>query len=136
MQPVAAKKPIVQFASGARSRPGIVFSVFCIWAFVFLCRPQDTFPVLATVRPGLATSVLMMLTVIFHLRELQRNPLFADSQVKLYAALVVLMIAGIPTSLYARLSFAMVFTDYVNVVPFFSYFSNWWTLLKKFSGSC
>ena len=48
--------------------------------------------------------------------------MFADSQVKLYAALVVLMIAGIPTSLYARLSFAMVFTDYINVVLFFFLF--------------
>jgi O-antigen ligase len=118
MQPVTAKKPIVQFASSARGKPGIVFSVFCIWTFVFLCRPQDIFPVLAVVRPALATSVLMVLTALFHLEELQRNRFFTETQVKLYAALVVLMVAGIPTSLYAGRSFEVVFTSYINVVLF------------------
>jgi O-antigen ligase len=65
----------------------------------------------------------MMLTVFFHLRELQQgNPLFSEGQVKLYAALVAIMIAGIPTSHYAGLSLTIVFTDYINIALFFFLF--------------
>ena len=118
MQPVAAKKSIVRLTSGARRRPGVVFSVFCIWTFVILCRPQDIFPVLATLRPALLTTALMMVTVFLNAREMQRNTLFSEVQLKLFAALAGIMIAGIPFSLYVGVSFRTVFTEYINVIFF------------------
>jgi O-antigen ligase len=91
--------------------------------FIFLCRPQDLFPALAALRPALLMSVLMMTMVFFRFRELsQEYPLFGEGQVKLYTALVALMVAGIPTSIYPGRSFEALFTNYITAIIFFFIF--------------
>jgi O-antigen ligase len=48
--------------------------------------------------------------------------LFEEQQVQLYTALILVMIMGIPFSLYRGLSFKIIFTEYINVILFFFIF--------------
>ncbi len=93
-----------------------VFIFFCLWTFVLLCRPQDLFPFLAPLRPALLTSVLTLVMVILNHKYLPGPPLLENSQIKKYLLLYAVMIVGIPFSLYARLSFERVITEYVVTV--------------------
>lgn len=102
----------------AKSGLSALFIMFCIWSFVLLARPQDVFPALVALRPALTTSLLMMAFFIFRFGELQSPPFFNERQLKYYTALVFTMILGIPFSLYPKLSFMVVFTEYIIVVLF------------------
>lgn len=99
-------------------KSSFVFIVFSLWTFVLLCRPQDLFPVLAPLRPALATSVL---TLVVFLASYKYSPgpfLLQNSHIKKYLLLYAVMIAGIPFSLYARISFEIVITEYIVAVLF------------------
>lgn len=101
---------------------GFVFFLFCLWAFVVLCRPQDIFPILAPLRPALTMAVLTLGIVFIRYKDIAAPPFFRERQVKYYTALLAIMVLGIPFSLYARLSFMFVFTEYINVILFFFVF--------------
>ena len=94
------------------------FFIFCLWAFVVLCRPQDLFPVLGQFRPALAMGIVTLFFVFLRLKDLPGPALFKERQIKYFSALVLIMILGIPWSLYARLSFELIFLGYINVVLF------------------
>ena len=83
---------------------GTHFTVFCFWTFVLLCRPQDIFPAIAPLRPALLTGIFTMLLVLLRSGGSPAVPLFGEKQMRLYAALLLVMIMGIPFSLYAGLS--------------------------------
>lgn len=100
------------------SRTRIAFFVFCLWAFVLLCRPQDLFPFLANFSPALAGGILTLFLVFLQLKDLPGPRLFRERQIKCFAALVLIMILGVPFSLYARLSFEIVFTVYLTTIVF------------------
>ena len=110
-----------------------VFFLFCLWTFVLLCRPQDIFPFLSPLRPALVTGLLTLAAVAANYRELSGPRFFQERQVKLYTWLLLIMILGIPTSLYARLSFMTLFTGYINVVIFFFIFYKVVDTLEKLS---
>ncbi|MBD1399351.1 O-antigen ligase family protein [Pelovirga terrestris] len=95
-----------------------VFFLFCLWTFVLLCRPQDLFPVLAPLRPALVLSVLTVAVAIFQSKYLPGPLLSRERQIKYYLALYSVMVFGIPFSLYARLSFDRVLTEYIIIVVF------------------
>ncbi|HNU75554.1 MAG: O-Antigen ligase [Deltaproteobacteria bacterium ADurb.BinA179] len=97
---------------------GTHFTVFCFWTFVLLCRPQDIFPAIAPLRPALLTGIFTMLLVLLRSGGSPAVPLFGEKQMRLYAALLLVMIMGIPFSLYAGRSFEVIFTAYINVVLF------------------
>lgn len=99
-----------------------VFFLFCLWTFVLLCRPQDIFPFLGPLRPALVTGLITLAAVAANYRELSGPRFFQERQVKLYTWLLLIMVLGIPWSLYARLSFMTLFTGYINVVLFFFIF--------------
>ena len=99
-----------------------VFIMFCLWTFVVLCRPQDIIPTLKPLRPALVTGIMTLWVVALHIRELQCPLFFQERQVKYYTTLLLIMIIGIPTSLYARQSFMIIFTEYINVIIFFYIF--------------
>ena len=101
---------------------GILFPVFCLWLFVLLSRPQDFFPVISPLRPALVTGGLTLGMLPFCFSQLQGPLFFQERQVKYYSALLLIMVLGIPTSLYARLSFMTLFTEYINVAVFFYVF--------------
>ena len=119
-----APLPVLQENSAAPAprdepaRSGALFVTFCFWTLVLLCRPQDIFPSLEPLRPALLTGIITLFMVLVRSGDLSRTPLFSQQQLRLYAALLLVMIMGIPFSLYARLSFNMIFGGYVNVVLF------------------
>jgi O-antigen ligase len=99
-------------------RPGLLFVVFCLWAFVLLSRPQDIFSGLALLRPALTTGALVLIMIILRYSEMGKISLFKETQIKMYMALFLVMVLGIPFSLFVRKSFTAVVTEYVIVVFF------------------
>jgi O-antigen ligase len=96
--------------------------MFCLWTFVLLCRPQDIFSFLVPIRPALVTGLLILGVMVANLRNLSGPSLFQERQVKYYTLLLLIMVLGIPTSLYSRLSFMIIFTEYINTIMFFYIF--------------
>lgn len=109
-------------SSLTESVTGLVYVTFCLWTFVLLCRPQDIFPFLGPLRPALVTGLLTLGVLVANLRELRGPPLSQDRQVKNYTVLLLIMVLGIPFSLYPRFSFTTIFTEYINVVIWFFVF--------------
>jgi O-antigen ligase len=100
----------------------LVFVIFCLWTIVLLCRPQDIFPVLSPLRPALVMGILTLGAVLMHARAISGPPFPRERQVQYYAVLLIIMVFGIPFSLYSRLSFMIIFTEYINVIFFFFIF--------------
>jgi hypothetical protein len=98
-----------------------LFMVFCAWTLVLICRPQDFLLFLQPLRPALALGVLCLLTFLFTGRS-TKNGLFDNKQVRLYVALLSVMVFSILFSYYARLSFNFVFIIYSQIVLFFVFF--------------
>lgn len=102
--------------------PGFLFACFCVWAFILICRPQDIFTSLGAVRPALILGLILSLAFIL------RNPgpasprYFSNSQVKLYAALVCMMIISVPFAYYRRGAFMELFTKDISAILFFFIF--------------
>ncbi|MCJ8502097.1 O-antigen ligase family protein [Desulfatitalea alkaliphila] len=92
--------------------------IFYLWTFFLLCRPQDLFPIFAPFRPAMITSGLALTTVIAYYKYLPGQLLFQSSQLRKFLLLYVVMILGIPFSLYARVSFEIVLTEYIVAVLF------------------
>ena len=101
----------------------IIFRFFCIWSYVLLCRPQDLFLSIKSIHPALVVGLLTLGIVFVHLRELSTAPpFFQERQVKYYSTLLLIIVLGIPFSIYIRLSFMAIFTEYITVVIFFFIF--------------
>jgi O-antigen ligase len=105
-------------AVGIKGRMGSLFGVFCLWTFVLLSRPQDILPFLALLRPALVTGALLLIMMVIRFSEIGKTSLFKEPQIKMYMALFLVMVLGIPFSLYVRQSFNAVFTEYITVVLF------------------
>jgi putative inorganic carbon (hco3(-)) transporter len=104
-----------------RNKGAFLLTIFYVWTFVLLSRPQDYLTFIAAGRPGLVLGVAIL---IFLFLQFPRGVLivFYNKQGKLFLAFVCVMIAGIPFSLYPRGSFMSVFRDYWSVVLFFCAF--------------
>jgi len=100
----------------------IVYLTFCLWSLILLCRPQDYFGVLSEIRPGLVSTVIMLMVMIMYANQIQGPSFFHEKQMKYYSALLLIMIVGIPTALYARLSFNTIFTEYIVTILYFFVF--------------
>ncbi len=111
-----------RLTENGQEKMSLTFKVFCIWTFVLLCRPQDIFPSLSTLRPASLTGALTLLFYLLGPKESFGTGFFESRQVKLYSLLITVMIVGIPFSFYPRLSFMFVFTEYVTVIVFFLLF--------------
>jgi len=98
---------------------GLRFTAYSIWTFIIICRPQDILPILVKVRPALLTSIIAVVVYIICGNDKIHRVFFKQSQNKLYTMLVIVMILSIPFSLYSRLSFVSVFTQYIVVVLYF-----------------
>ena len=94
------------------------FKMVCIWSFVLLARPQDIFPVLSSLRPALLTSFLVVVFYIFNFSQLRGSSFSQERLLRYFFFLVFIMVLGIPFSLYPRLSFMIVFTQYIMVIFF------------------
>jgi len=90
----------------------MAFNALCLWSVVLLCRPQDYLVVLEPLRPNLLLTVLTVLAFLHTMQKLQGPAILAQKQLKYYLTFYLVMILSIPTSLYARLSFTTVVTEY------------------------
>ena len=90
--------------AGDSSRsPSVVITVFTVWSFIMICRPQDYLTFLDVVRPALLLG-LVAATLYFFSQRVKMRPIMADSQMKLYGWLVIVMVLSLPFSYYQRLS--------------------------------
>lgn len=112
---------------------GFVFFLFCLWAFVVLCRPQDVFPVLDPLRPALTMAILTLGMVAIRYKNFQYPFFFQERQIKHYTALLMVMVVGIPFSLYISRSFTEIFTGYINVILFVFIFYKLVSSVKRLS---
>ena len=100
---------------------GLSFLLFCVYTFVFIGRPQDYVPMLASVRPAvLFTAVTVVMTLL--LRKPSESGVFRMTETRIYLWFYAAMVAGIPLGIYARRSFDFVVTAYVMNVIFFLLF--------------
>jgi len=99
-----------------------LFALFCAWTFVLLCRPQDYFTFLVPVRPALFLGLFTFLVFFVTMPVSSHVMLFKNNQVKLYMALICIMVLSIPLALYRRAAFEFVFLGYINVILFFFIF--------------
>jgi O-antigen ligase len=109
-------------AANSPKDSGILFTLFCIWDFVLIGRPQDFFGFLSPFRPALLLA--LMITAVFVLRYshlLQEKPL-DNPQAKIFIYLFLLMIVGIPFAYHRRFAFMFVFTVYLSNVLFLFFF--------------
>jgi O-antigen ligase len=100
-----------------------LFGVFVIWTFLLLCHLQDFFPFLAQARPVLISSLIMLLLFIIRSRGHGSGLSFNNTQIKLYAALICVMVMSIPFSYNILGAFMEIFTQYIKVIIFFYIFS-------------
>lgn len=78
-------------------------TVFTVWSFIMICRPQDYLTFLDVVRPALLLGLAAAILCFFS-QHSESRPVMADSQMKLYGWLVVVMVLSLPFSYYQRLS--------------------------------
>ena len=93
--------------ASAVNKIGLAFILFGIWSFITLCRPQDYFAILAMVRPSLLFGLIALLA--FLLGTGYRKSILRAGQFRLFLALIVIMIIGIPFSYYRSASLKEVF---------------------------
>jgi len=102
----------------------VFFNFFCLWLFVLLIRPQDMFQVLKPFRPALVTGVLTLLFYFASEKKLFSSSLLKSFQMKYYIELFIIMIIGIPFSVYPRMAFNNIFLWYINTFIFVVVFFN------------
>lgn len=93
-----------------------LFIVFSIWSFITLCRPQDYLPFLAVLRPSLTFGIITFLIYLLNIRE--RQSIIQNGQFRLFICLVLVMIIGVPFSLYRSASLENVF-NYASISMIF-----------------
>lgn len=98
------------------------FLMFCLWSVILLCRPQDYLPVLAAFRPSFTATAFMLIMIIIYSKNIKGFSFANEKQVIRYILLYFVMIVGIVTSLYTRLSFEIVLTQYIITVFYFLIF--------------
>lgn len=91
-------------------------TVFGVWSFFMLCRPQDYLPFLAYLRPGLTLGLIAFCLWFFRAKKSGKE-VPADNQLKLYGYLTLVMILSIPFSLYRSSSLKGVIS-YGSVILF------------------
>lgn len=89
-------------ADGSYERGGTTFTLFCVWSFFLVCRPQDYLPLLEQAHPVLTLGIATLIAYIPH--GGQEPDRLKNRQLTLYAALFAVMAASIPFSCYAKAS--------------------------------
>ncbi len=104
------------------TKRGFLFTIFCVWAFVLLSRPQDIFTFMAPLRPALTLGIVVFFVFLLKNPGSASRTSFNNPQIKLYTALVCVMIISVPFAYYRRGAFMEIFTKYASVVLFFFIF--------------
>lgn len=106
-----------------RNEITVLFSVFCLWSFVLIGRPQDILRFLVPLRLALSFCILTMVMFLATNAALLNKIDFSNRQLKRFCFLFAVMIFSIPFAYYRRRAFMFVFTEYIsNVIFFFLFF--------------
>lgn len=107
--------------SSKKKDSNILVSLFYIWTFVLIARPQDFIEAITPLRPALSVGlVVLILFSLYYTRYKHR--LLDNQQCRLYLYLVAVMMISIPFAYYRRGAFEFVFTKYIVTVLFFFLF--------------
>lgn len=96
-----------------------MFTIFQIWMFVIIGRPQDLIRSLIPFRPALALTALMLLIIIFKFGGRLHASVLLAGEGKKYLYFYVVMLLGIPLAYHRRVAFDYVLLSYINNVLFY-----------------
>jgi len=97
---------------------GALFTIFSIWTFIVLCRPQDYLSLLGKIRPSLTLGLITLL--IYFSNSGKSEKISNDNQFRMYRYLLMVMILGVPFSYYRSASMKDVFY-YASITTMFFY---------------
>jgi O-antigen ligase len=100
----------------------MAFSLFLIWIFVLVGRPQDFVEPLAALRPALVFGLLTAGLTVLGNKKLSFSELTRLKEGKLYLLFYAVMMAGIPFAYYRREAFTYTFVNYLVNMLFFYFF--------------
>ena len=109
-------------ALAAAPKPGMPFFIFCVYTFILLGRPQDYIPALASLRLAIVFTALTSLVTMFRSGQESGSSPFRLRETKLYLSFFIVMVVGIPFSVYRRGSFEFVILVYTANVAFYFLF--------------
>lgn len=105
------------------------FSVFGIWSFVLLCRPQDYIPFLGALRPTLTLGLITLF--IYLLSTSDKEKLTDSKQFRLYVYFILMLIVSVPFSYYRSASLNSVIVYGSTTAIFFLLFYNFAKTIEK-----
>jgi O-antigen ligase len=95
------------------------FFIFRLLTFVLLGRPQDFFPILASLRMALVLTLILLALTILGYKKKTSEGIFNFKMSKKYAFFYLTMILGIPFAYFRRAAFDYVFLIYLSNMLFF-----------------
>lgn len=101
---------------------GLIYTVFCVWAYILICRPQDLLTFVNPARPGLIVFMLIVICCLLNNPFKGLLPLCKEVQVRQYLLLFLVMAVSVLFSYYRHASFNFVIFSYSQVVLFFLIF--------------
>ena len=96
-----------------------MFTIFQIWLFVIVGRPQDLIRSLVPFRPALVLTALMLLLIIFKYGGRLSAPKLLAGEGKKYLLFYIVMLMSIPLAYHRRVAFDFVVLNYVNNILFY-----------------
>ncbi len=99
-----------------RGKSSLLYSMFCVWTFFVLCRPQDYFTSLAILRPILTLGIPTLLLYIFSTKNGEK--ISRNKQFRLYRYLILALLISVPFSYYRSASLKDVFY-YASITTMF-----------------
>ena len=119
--PIDTAASVPAAAPRTEARAGFPFTVFCVYTFILMARPQDFVPALMPLRLALTFTVITgVVTLLGNVRAAQ--PLLGGRETRLFLMFFAGMLASIPLSIYRRGSFEVVVLQYASNVAFYFLF--------------
>ena len=100
----------------------MTFSLFSLWTFVLIGRPQDLFVALAALRPAFVLGALTLVFVFLGSPRAVFNSISMSPEARAYLAYFGVMIIAIPFAHHRSVAFNYIFTVYLTNVIFFVVF--------------
>jgi O-antigen ligase len=97
----------------------MTFALLSLWTFVLFGRPQDFFPALAPLRPALLLGALSAAAMLLQARSTRLADVLGVRETRQYLLFYLVLIAGIPFSLYRGHSFTFLFLTYLSNMLFY-----------------
>ena len=94
----------------------VLFYLFCIWAFILICRPQDYILYLDKLRIGLTLGLIIWISYCVLPKKSEK--IAYDGQFRLYSYLLIVMVLSVPFSTYISASLREVI-NYAGITMIF-----------------